>query len=248
MLSRLSHPILTGLLALVVLPLSVSCGQQDLKSDLPMNREDREAVYSPKIAPEIERRNLEFERKREIEHPAAVVETPVENNVQQSVEVTVVVSPAPKKEALPEVESSPQASPSPSPSPSPKPAEPKKETPDYAKKSVRIEVRIAEQEMKVFVDEVLKYTWDVSTGKKTTPTPTGTWIPFLQQADYFSREFKVILPWGIKFTPGILIHASKGAMGEPRSNGCVRLTPENAQILYYLVKDVGLTNTLIKIE
>lgn len=129
---------------------------------------------------------------------------------------------------------------------------------DKAKPKMNVVIEIdrgAGQFMNVFVyeNDVMKKKyehWPVSTGLPGRGiTPKGTFRPFEMNAKYFSRKFKVILPYGIKFQGGNLIHAaSKGGMfylGKRRSHGCVRLNPVHAKILYGLVREAGMKNTKV---
>ncbi|MCC6138706.1 MAG: L,D-transpeptidase [Bdellovibrionaceae bacterium] len=119
--------------------------------------------------------------------------------------------------------------------------------------NVKVVISLARQKMSVYVQGILKHSWPVSTGStqrygKGAATPRGSWKPFLMDARYRSRQFNVILPFGIKFVGGILIHASNGPMGKPMSHGCVRLSPSNARTLFQLVKSNGMKNTLITVQ
>jgi len=118
---------------------------------------------------------------------------------------------------------------------------------------VRIVITESDQTMKVYENNQLIHTWQTSTGSverygPSAATPHGTWTPFLMDEKYWSRSLQVTLPWGIKFVGGILIHASRGQMGTPRSHGCVRLPPNHAETLFKLVKKHGMQNTRITVQ
>lgn len=123
-----------------------------------------------------------------------------------------------------------------------------------ANSRVKVDIDQQKQRMTVFVDGEIKYKdWKVSTGKKGLgTTPNGTFTPFEMNRNYHSRRFKVILPNGIKFQGGNLIHAaSKGGinyLGQAHSHGCVRLHPVNARKLYDLVSSVGMRNTKVVVH
>lgn len=115
---------------------------------------------------------------------------------------------------------------------------------------VVINISTKSQTMIVTVNNEPRYSWKVTTGMKTLgPTPKGTFTPFEMNKNYFSRRFQVILPYGIKFQGGNLIHAaSRGGMywlGKPHSHGCVRLAPANAARLFALVHQAGMKNTRV---
>lgn len=92
--------------------------------------------------------------------------------------------------------------------------------------------------------------WKISTGQRGRGvTPRGRFTPFEMNAKYFSRKFRVILPYGIKFQGGNLIHAASSGgvnyLGQARSHGCVRLHPKNAKVLFTLVKSHGMKKTQV---
>jgi lipoprotein-anchoring transpeptidase ErfK/SrfK len=57
------------------------------------------------------------------------------------------------------------------------------------------------------------------------------------------------MPWSIFFYGGYAIHGTTDLkhLGQVASHGCVRLDPENAKLLYDLVKEVGLQNTRVQL-
>jgi hypothetical protein len=73
--------------------------------------------------------------------------------------------------------------------------------------------------------------------------------PFRMERDHFSREWDdAPMPHSIFFTmQGHAIHGSNHvkAIGTPASHGCVRLRPENAAILFDLVKHEGMNHTKV---
>lgn len=121
-------------------------------------------------------------------------------------------------------------------------------------KSVVVEVDQSSQRMNVVVNKRLRFAgWKVSTGKPGLgTTPNGSFRPFEMNKNYHSRRFKVILPNGIKFQGGNLIHAASTGginyLGQKRSHGCVRLHPQHAKELFDLVKVAGLDNTLVVVH
>jgi lipoprotein-anchoring transpeptidase ErfK/SrfK len=99
----------------------------------------------------------------------------------------------------------------------------------------------------VYVDGQLKYTWPISTGKKVTPTPNGTYLT-VEKAnpvrmtggkkgtpDYYDE----LVNWAVRFTfSGDYYHSAPWSVvnqGESNvSHGCVNLAPEDAQAFYNL--------------
>src|SRR5215475_3952708 len=105
------------------------------------------------------------------------------------------------------------------------------------------------QQMLVAVDGMRRYTWPVSTGRGGYDTPSGTFTPFRMEEDHYSKEWDdAPMPHSIFFTKiGHAIHGSYEVkrLGTPASHGCVRLAPQNAAILFDLVKTEGLNSTKV---
>src|SRR5215207_8413065 len=100
------------------------------------------------------------------------------------------------------------------------------------------------QRMTVMIDGAERYSWPVSTGLAAYATPTGAFTPSRLVKNHFSKEWdEAPMPHSIFFTDsGHAIHGSQAIrrLGTPASYGCVRLTPENARILFSLVTVEGL--------
>jgi len=96
------------------------------------------------------------------------------------------------------------------------------------------------QTMTVTVDRNVMYVWPVSTGMAGRDTPSGTFQPNRMDADHHSQEWdNAPMPHTIFFDMhGHAVHgfASITHLGNPASHGCVRLAPQNAAILFDLVK------------
>lgn len=112
-----------------------------------------------------------------------------------------------------------------------------------------IDIDKSTQRMTVSLDGQLLYRWPVSTGLRAYDTPSGTYTPFRMEKDHFSREWDdAPMPHSIFFTKkGHAIHGTTHlrAIGRPASHGCVRLEPQNARILFDLVRREGMANTRI---
>jgi L,D-transpeptidase-like protein len=121
-----------------------------------------------------------------------------------------------------------------------------------ARANVMIIIDKAAQQMTVTVNGEDRYTWPVSTGRSGYDTPSGEFQPFRMERDHFSREWDAApMPNSIFFTKiGHAIHGSFDVkhLGSPASHGCVRLAPQNAAILYALVKDEGVFNTIVRLK
>jgi lipoprotein-anchoring transpeptidase ErfK/SrfK len=115
-----------------------------------------------------------------------------------------------------------------------------------------ISINTQTQSMDVAIDGVPTYQWPVSTGAAGYSTPGGSYRPFRLEATHYSKEWDdAPMPYSIFFTDrGHAIHATNSVsrLGTPASHGCVRLAPENAAILFKLVKEQGLQATTIDIQ
>lgn len=122
---------------------------------------------------------------------------------------------------------------------------------DPAMAEVLIMVDKTTQRMSVSVDGQQRYSWPVSTGTADYSTPVGTFTPSRLARAHYSREWdNAPMPHSIFFTDsGHAIHGSQAIrrLGTPASHGCVRLAPENAKLLFGLVKAEGLGNTRIEV-
>ncbi len=120
---------------------------------------------------------------------------------------------------------------------------------DASAKRVEIIISKVSQKMTVKVDGDTEYVWPVSTGAARYETPSGNYRPFRMEEDHFSKEWDdAPMPHSIFFTPrGHAIHGSfyVKSLGRRASHGCVRLAPENAAVLFDLVKSAGMSNTRV---
>ena len=120
-------------------------------------------------------------------------------------------------------------------------------SPAFAK--LLIEIDKSAQRMVVSQDGAQLYTWPVSTGQRGYDTPGGSFTPFRMEKDHFSREWDdAPMPHSIFFTTrGHAIHGTEHTrnIGRPASHGCVRLEPQNAKVLFDLVKAEGMPNVKV---
>jgi hypothetical protein len=114
---------------------------------------------------------------------------------------------------------------------------------------IQITVDKAAQTLTVARDGEVLHRWPVSTGRVGRFTPDGSYQAFRMEKDHYSREFDdAPMPHSIFFTKrGHAIHGSleTGKLGRPASSGCVRLAPENAKVLFDLVKAEGVLKTKV---
>ncbi len=102
--------------------------------------------------------------------------------------------------------------------------------------------------MYVYVDGFLEYQWPVSTARNGYSTPSGVYRP--TGFDRYHRSSKYNnspMPHSIFFRGGYAIHGSYEVrhLGRPASHGCIRLHPEHASELYYLVRNSGGTRIIV---
>ena len=111
-------------------------------------------------------------------------------------------------------------------------------------------VSISTQTMKVYHEGRLLYTWPVSTAKAGKITPAGTFEPELLSKNHRSRRYNnAPMPYAIFYDGNYAIHGTDQIkrLGKPASHGCVRLHPDNAKILFQMVKAEGMENTRVVI-
>lgn len=107
------------------------------------------------------------------------------------------------------------------------------------------------QYMDVVIDGVRRFRWPVSTGRRGLGTPSGVFRPQMLARTWFSRRYyNSPMPYSIFFHRGYAIHGTYelSRLGGPASHGCVRLHPQNAAILFSLVREEGPRNTRIVVE
>ncbi len=117
---------------------------------------------------------------------------------------------------------------------------------------IQIHVDKTAQTLTVSKDGKLLHTWPVSTGRTGRFTPAGDFRAFRMEKDHYSREFDdAPMPYSIFFTQrGHAIHGSfeTRKLGRPASGGCVRLAPENAKVLFEMVKADGVLKTKVTVS
>jgi lipoprotein-anchoring transpeptidase ErfK/SrfK len=111
-------------------------------------------------------------------------------------------------------------------------------------------VSISDQTMKVYHEGRLLYTWIVSTAKPGKVTPTGTYKPEFLSRNHKSKLYNnAPMPFAIFYDGDYAIHGTDQIdnLGRPASNGCVRLHPDNAAILFEMVKWEGMDNMRVEV-
>ncbi len=115
---------------------------------------------------------------------------------------------------------------------------------------VEARIDLSDQEMTVFIDRTETYRWPVSTAREGKFTPTGLYaVQALKPMHYSTLYANAPMPWSIFFSGNFAIHGTTQTdrLGSPASAGCVRLHPDNARILFDLVRENGRAHTLIEI-
>jgi N-acetylmuramoyl-L-alanine amidase len=98
-----------------------------------------------------------------------------------------------------------------------------------------IEVLVDRQVLLAVQDGRVVRTIDVSTGKPSTPTPTGSFHVYAKYPRWWSEPFSEWLLWAAPFTGGIALHQFPSVPAHAASHGCVRVTQTDARWLYDFV-------------
>ncbi len=109
----------------------------------------------------------------------------------------------------------------------------------------------SDQDMTVILNGEIIHIWPVSTARPGKVTPNGTFTPYLLKREHYSTLYdNAPMPFSIFFSGNYAIHGTTqiDRLGCVASAGCIRLHPENAEILFNLTRDVGLTDTRIIIQ
>lgn len=106
---------------------------------------------------------------------------------------------------------------------------------------VSIDIDLSAQTMHV-VSSTGTYDWPISSARDGYVTPDGTFAPqSLQSIHYSKKYYHSPMPHSIFFAGGYAIHGTYETrwLGRPASHGCVRISPENAALLFEMVKQEG---------
>jgi hypothetical protein len=110
-----------------------------------------------------------------------------------------------------------------------------------ANAKVQIDIDLSAQTMHV-TSSTGTYDWPISSARDGYVTPDGTFAPqSLQSIHYSKKYYHSPMPHSIFFAGGYAIHGTYETrwLGRPASHGCVRVSPENAAILFDMVKQEG---------
>jgi hypothetical protein len=110
-----------------------------------------------------------------------------------------------------------------------------------AAEAARIQVDLASQTMRV-TSASGDYEWPISSARAGYVTPRGSYGVQRLEAMHYSRKYhNSPMPHSIFFRGGYAIHGTyeMGSLGAPASHGCIRIAPENAALLYDIVRAEG---------
>lgn len=117
-----------------------------------------------------------------------------------------------------------------------------------ARADIVVHISKSQQRMAVVVDGTETYRWPVSTGRRGFETPAGTFHPTRLERHWYSRAYdRTPMPWSVFFYRGYAVHGTMEAynLGTAASHGCVRLRPDNASVLFGLVRKRGYEKTKV---
>jgi len=109
-----------------------------------------------------------------------------------------------------------------------------------------VNISKSQQRLAVIIDGTEAYRWPVSTGRRGHATPAGKFRPIRLERHWYSHQYQMTpMPWSVFFHRGYAVHGTMEAynLGHAASHGCVRLRPDNAAILFSLVRRNGIKNT-----
>lgn len=113
-----------------------------------------------------------------------------------------------------------------------------------------VTVSLSQQIMTVDLGYKRPMVWRVSTARSGKVTPKGRWtVQWLSKNHKSSLYNNAPMPFSIFYNGNFAIHGTTqlDRLGAPASAGCVRLHPDNAAVLFYLVEQVGLDNVMIEV-
>ena len=117
-----------------------------------------------------------------------------------------------------------------------------------ARAELLVNISKSQQRLSVVVDGAEAYRWPVSTGRRGYATPPAAIGRERLERHWYSHEYyRSPMPWSVFFHRGYAMHGTMEAynLGHAASHGCVRLRPDNASILFSLVRREGLRNTKV---
>ena len=104
-----------------------------------------------------------------------------------------------------------------------------------------VAIDLTHQRMHVSSNEG-SFDWPISSARSGFHTPGGSFAPQRLERMHYSHLYHMSpMPYAIFFAGGYAIHGTyaTGALGQPASHGCVRLSPGNAAALFSMVQHEG---------
>lgn len=120
-----------------------------------------------------------------------------------------------------------------------------------ARAEIVAQISISQQTMTVMVDGTAIYVWPVSTARRGYITPKGTFkVQSMHKMVYSSFFNNAPMPHSIFYDGHYAIHGTTqvNRLGNPASAGCVRLHPDNARLLFEMVKERGPADLQVIVE
>jgi len=117
-----------------------------------------------------------------------------------------------------------------------------------ASADILVNISKSQQRLEVIVDGAEAFRWPVSTGRAGHTTPSGHFRPHDIARHWYSHQYaRAPMPYAVFFHRGYAVHGTTETynLGHPASHGCVRLRPDNAAILFWLVRKHGIKNTKV---
>ncbi|MEZ5899733.1 MAG: L,D-transpeptidase family protein [Hyphomicrobiaceae bacterium] len=116
--------------------------------------------------------------------------------------------------------------------------------------TLKVSIDLASQTLTVREYGNVKYSWPISSGTASHPTPRGTFRPQWTAKMWYSRKYdNAPMPHAVFINGGVAVHATYATkyLGRPASHGCIRLAPSNAKTFYNLVHKHGLKMTRVSV-
>jgi lipoprotein-anchoring transpeptidase ErfK/SrfK len=123
--------------------------------------------------------------------------------------------------------------------------------PEPASAEILAQVSISQQTMTVKIDGATAFIWPVSTARRGYITPKGAFkVQSMHKMVYSSFFNNAPMPHSIFYDGHYAIHGTTDVkrLGSPASAGCVRLHPDNARMLFDLVKERGPAELQVVVE
>ena len=104
--------------------------------------------------------------------------------------------------------------------------------PDEEKSKRRVVISLSKQRASLFKDDQLVRTARVSTGKKSTPTPSGSFLITDKQASWVSSIYEVPMPFFMRLSCKDFGMHQGVVPGYPASHGCIRMPKGDVQAFF----------------